>query len=267
MVVLGDYIFWSYIHPLDDPDHHASIMRWDQKSEPELFMVSQYSASDFMLSVSGELLHIIERRYVASSDAFEIRILRSNGEENLQMIQDWVVDTLRMGEGGFHVAKSGDIIFAKYPEIWMRKPDGKVVNHFHFKDPVKMIRYISENRFLLLGDTYCSLVDSKGIEIERWENLPDINVDNPPLGRNIIFDVDYQNGQLLVANWGARTFMLIENDHKIIISEKQIPYAPHWVAFLGKRCLLFSSSLTFDGDTPKPSLELYSGILDTVWEK
>lgn len=257
MVTIGENVLWSYINPLNDPDHHACIMIWTKGAEPKVYMQSEYAASDFMIYSKHNDLYIIERKFTQTSAEFQVRVLKAKIGEKPRVIWDWFQDNYRIGEGGFYMFSDNQMIFGKYPNIYSLKKGEQPTRYFEFDHPIKRIRAIEHNQILLLGDNTCYLVQPNGKIIQQWNDLIDQKVKNAPMNRNQVFDADYSNGQLLLSYWGRRSFDLINsNGERKIILQQAVPLTPHWVAFRNKEKLLFSSRLIFDGSTPKPLLTL-----------
>lgn len=257
MITVGNNILWSYINPLDDPNHHACIMISEEGSGPKVLLQSEHVASDYMLCHRQNVIYIIERRHIQATQDFEIRILKTNVDRDPEVIWNWFEDDWRIGEGGFFMPSDEQIIFVRYPEVYSLKRGEKPAVYFEFNQPVKRIRAAENNQFLLLSDENCYLLRQNGTIVKQWNKLIDDGVENAPLNRNQIFDADYNNGKLLLAYWGNRSFELIDESGKRQTIEQQTePLVPHWVAFLGNEMLLFSSKLIFDGSTPKPNLLL-----------
>jgi hypothetical protein len=265
MIVVGEHVLWSYVNPVDDPNHHACIMIWSNGSEPKPFITSRFEASDYMLYNQDDEIYIIERRFVQSSQKFELRILKTKLGDKPETIWPWFEDNWRIGEGGFYMKSDDELVFGSYPNLLTIKKGGEPALQFDFKEPIKRVRLVSENTLLLLGDTKAWLTDDQGNIIEQWDGLIADSVQNAPLNRNQIFDIDYHNGELLLAYWGNRSFDLIGSGReRVSIIQQKDPLAPHWVTFRGDNKLLFSSTLTFDGSNPKPHLVLYTSNKDTV---
>ncbi|MCB9067283.1 MAG: hypothetical protein H6629_05695 [Calditrichae bacterium] len=270
LIVAGEHVLWSYVNPIDDPNHHACIMLWQKGSEPKPFITSEFEASDFMLYNRAETIYIIERRFIQRSLKFEIRILKTGVGEKPEQLWDWFEDRWRIGEGGFFMNNDDEIVFGSYPSIFKLKKGSEPTIYFDIGKVIKSVRFISENELLLLGDDKCWLTDNRGKIIQQWENLTPDSVQNAPLNRNQIFDADYQNGELLLAYWGNRSFDLIDVEgRRSRIVQQQEPLAPHWVAFFGEKKLLFSSKIVFDGSNPKPHFEMFlpDSHLVNIWTK
>lgn len=267
MIVIGEYVLWSYIYPVDDSEHHACVMIWSEGAEPTPLITSEFPASDFMLYNRGDDIYLIERKYNPSTENFETRMLKAKIGEAPEEIWPWFEDDWRVGEGGFLVKSDEEIVFSRYPEIYTLKKGGIPKKYFNFSAPLKRMRAISSNRLLLLGDKSCWLTDHKGNIIEQWENLIDEQIQNAPLNRNQIFDADYRHGELLIAYWGNRSFDLIdEYQNQTSIKRQEAPWPPHWVAFWGNKKLLFSSKLDFNGDNPQPKLMLVDDEISDIWK-
>ncbi len=260
MIQVGEKVLWSYIHPVDDPNHHACIMIAGKDSEPELFLKSEYPASDYMLSHKGNEIYIIERRYLQARQEFETRILKSKAGEEPTEIWSWFKDEWRLGEGGFFMVSDTQIVFGSYPEVYSLTKGGTPTKYFGFSDAVKRIRDTENNQILLLGNKACYLVQHDGTIVKQWDELIDKAVTDAPLNRNQVFDADYHKGKLLLAYWGQRSFVMIdESGKRNIIWQQTEPLTPHWVSFWGDKLLLFSSEFIFDGSTPRPHLVLFKG--------
>lgn len=257
MIVVGENVIWSYVHPIDDPQHHAVIMIWKEGKKPIPWITSMYSSSDFMLYNEGEQIFIIERRYIQESDHHEIRILKTKLGAGIEEIWPWFVDEYRIGEAGFVMTSDTSILFASYPDLLLLRKGEKPIPFFKFKEPIKRLRGVAENQLLLLSDRDCFLTDYSGKELKRWKKLIRKKVRQPPLERNQIFDMDYHNGSLLIAYWGNRSFELFNSrgKRKVLIQEDD-PFTPHWVAFKDGNQLLFASNLVFNGSNPRPKLVL-----------
>lgn len=268
MITVGENVLWSYVNPIDDPNHKACIMILGKGSKPKVFIQSEYSASDYMLYNNQDEIYIIERRHLQTTQDFEIRVLKTTINTKPKVIWDWLKDEWRIGEGGFFMLSDNQMVFGRYPDIYMLKKDRKPLKYFEFDQPIKRIRSVENNNILLLGDNDCYLVQQNGTILKEWHKLTDNNVEHAPLNRNQLFDADYRNGKLLFAYWGKRSFELVneKGNHQIILKQTE-PFTPHWVAFLDNKKLLFSSKLVFDGSTPKPHLVLLNEKNDktVIW--
>jgi hypothetical protein len=257
MICVGEHVLWSYINPISDLNHYACVMIWKKGSQAKVHMQSEHPASDFMLYTDKSKIYIIERRFIQATDEFQIRILKSTPELKPKVIWNWFKDEYRIGEAGFIMPSDNQIIFGRYPNVFSMGKGEKPMKYFDFNYPIKKIRGLDNNRILLLSENACYLVEQNGKIVEKWDNLIDEKTKNAPMAMNIIFDADYQNGELLLAYWGKRSFDLIDkNKKRRIILQQSDPFTPHWVAFQNKERLLFSSKLIFDGSTPKPHLTL-----------
>lgn len=255
MITVGDNVLWSYINPINDPNHHACIMVWNKNSEPKVFIQSEYPASDYMLYNKQNEIYIIERRHLQATQEFEVRLMKTTIGKKPKIIWDWFKDDWRIGEGGFFMLSDNQMVLGKYPEIYTLKKGEKPQKYFDFDQPIKRIRAVENNQILLLGNNACFLTRQDGSMVEQWNQLIDDKIKDAPLNRNQIFDADYKNGNLLFAYWGKRTFERInKSGTRQTLLEQSKPFTPHWVAFWNNEKLLFSSKLVFDGSTPKPFL-------------
>lgn len=267
LIVVGEYVLWSYIDPIEDKDHHACVMIWKEGAGPKPLITSKFPASDFMIYAKNETIYLLERKFVSEKDSFEVRVLKLKLNGETEEIWPWFEDEWRIGEGGFSMLSDKEIIFCNYPEILQMKKGETPMPFFRFDHKIKRMRFLNDDSILLLSDERCWLSDSQGNVLEEWENLTTKSVQAPPLGRNQIFDVDYKDGKLLLAYWGKRCFYRIdENGNRKIIEQLKAPETPHWVAFRGNEELLFASQLIFDGSTPRPRLVMIkNGKSIDIW--
>jgi hypothetical protein len=269
LVSFGDAVLWSYIDPIDDPDHHASVMIWDKISDPRIFLKSEHSASDYMLFSGQEALYVIERRYKANSEQFEVRLLKVEADMKPTVIWEWFADNWRIGESGFYMLSDTQMVFGRYPDILTLNKGSEPATFVSIRFSINKIRLVENGNILALSDDSCLLLDQRGNVLKRWDDLIDEKVSNPPLQRNQIFDADYKDGSLLIAYWGKRTFEYIDNtgNHKELV-QLEDPLTPHWVASHQDERYLFASELVFDGSTPKPYLVKLDkhDTVSVVWE-
>ncbi|AKA34198.1 hypothetical protein [Flagellimonas lutaonensis] len=268
MITVGEFVLWPYVDPVDDLAHHACVMVWHPDRSPKVLLKSEHAASDFMLYNRGETVYAIERRHIGQTQKFEVRILKFRIGESPNIIWDWFEDRWRIGEGGFMMPSDDEIVFGKYPGIYSLKRQAKPAPYFEFGSPINRIRAVQGNNLLLLGEDDCWLVDSDGNIIKQWNDLLLNEVAQAPLGRNQVFDADYKDGELLLAYWGNRSYVVMADTGGSEELLKQAnPLVPHWVAHYGEGKLLFSSKLVFDGSNPKPQLRLYKtkNVVEDVW--
>lgn len=265
MVIHREHLLWSYVYPLDDPEHHACVMIWDKKSEPKTYIISEFPASDWMIYASAESLYLIERRYLADKDEFQFRVLKGNLSEKPWEIWPWTDDLWRTGEAGFIMESDHSMIFCAYPDVLRMVKGGKPEKYLETDQPVRKVKEVSDGNLLLLGESHCDLVNPSGVILRTWNKLLKQYPDDPPLNRNMIFDADYLNGKLVIAYWGNRSFELFSgrNERKIL-KKFDPPWAPHWVAFEGKTVYLFASCIEA-GKNPRPQLLKYDEKLTEVW--
>ena len=269
MISVDGHVLWSYIAPLDDPNHHACIMIWEKDSEPKVLLKSTFPASDFMLYNNNDTIYLIERRYISDRDKFEVRVLKFQLGASPKEIWGWFQDDWRIGEAGFIMPSDQRIIFGSYPNIYVLEHGRQPSKYFEFETAIKKIRQVENDNLLLLGEDKIWLTTARGTILKTWSDLINKEIKDAPLNRNQIFDADYSNERLLVAYWGNRSFELIGKEGKREnILQLQPSWAPHWVAFRENDLLLFASYLDFSGKIPKPNLVLYkaNNVQKTLWK-
>jgi len=270
LIVVGDQVLWSYVYPTEDKGHYACVMIWDKQSQskPKPFIVSEFTASDFMLYAKDNIIYIIERRYLQSSEKYRFRILKYSNLEQPIEIWPWTDDKMRIGEGGFRMNSDDEIVFARYPNIYILKKGNQQKTYFDFAESIKRIRAIDEKTLLLISDDQCWLTNNSGKVLQKWSDLTENIKGEIALNRNMVFDADWQKGELLIAYWGKRSFEIIDkNGKRKTIKQYTKPWVPHWVAFDGDQKYLFSSKMEFNGNNPEPELLLFDNKVSTVWTK
>lgn len=267
LTVVGDHVLWSYVNPINDKEHHACVMIWTDGVEPRPLITSEFPASDFMIYAKDETIYLIERRFVQEGDTFETRVLKVSLDGETTEIWPWFEDRWRIGEGGFFMPSDLEIVFCRYPGMFIVKKGETPIPYFNFDHEIKRTRFLGSGNLLLLSDDKCWLTDTKGNILKAWGDLTEEMTSEPALGRNQVFDVDYYNGQLLVAYWGKRCFYVIdEAGNKNIIDQLEAPFTPHWVAFNNDKKLTFASKLEFNGSNPKPRLVSFDkGLRTDIW--
>jgi len=267
IVLYQDDVYWPYVWPVDDSEHHACVMKYSEGEEAEVFFRSKYEASDFMLYADSVYLYLLERRYIQSADKFEFRVLRYREGGRPEPWWDWTEDEWRVGEGGFSVESESSILFVRYPEMYRMKADYSVEKVLSLETAISSMRPISATEILLKTEKGCRLINRTGETLRDWEGLTQKEVSNAPLGRNVVFDADYSEGNLVYAYWGGRTFQTIDaNGKRSVLLRVKEPYAPHWVAISEKGYLLFSSAI-LPGQNLKPSFQLitWEGEVRSIW--
>ncbi len=270
MIVVQDYVLWSYIDPLDDPNHHACVMIWRQGENPRVLLRSEHPASDYMFSTRGSNVYIVESRYLNANDRFEARILKMKIGAPPVEIWRWGHDPLRLGQAGFHMPADDEIVFASYPNVYrqMKGEDAEVF--MDANEPIKRIRKVNDDHLLILGESSCQLITKDGQVVHEWVQLIDASVTDAPLNMNTIFDIDYKDDRLLLAYWGNRSFEQIDQkSNRSVIVQHLAPLTPHWVAYSDMGLLLFASELYFDGTNPQPYLLLVqpNGTEVVIWSR
>ncbi|WP_299111544.1 hypothetical protein [uncultured Winogradskyella sp.] len=277
IVTQNGCVLWSYVSPVGDIDHHASIMLWDQNSSPRLFLKSEYESSDFFLYTKDNDVFIIETRYINSKDIFEYRVLKtSTAFEKPRVLWPWFKDNWDIGVGGFKILSDDQLVFVRHPNIYILNKGKTPIIYFDFPSAINKMRPVAKDKLLLLGESEAWLVSTDGNVLKQWNNLIEEVHDDIPLNRNAIHDIDYSNGNLLIAYWGKRSFEIIDsNNNRKIVLKKEKPWVPHWVAYLDETPLLFSSFLDFKNgftadmkkSTITPNFLMYSkNKTINIWE-
>ena len=79
MLTINEMVLFSYICPLNDPQHHACIMMWSEKTGIQPWLNSDHPASDWMISPAGEgKVYLIERYYQSENKVNMCRLLEAS---------------------------------------------------------------------------------------------------------------------------------------------------------------------------------------------
>ena len=229
----------------------------------------------FVLYAKEDIIYIVESRYNRTEDLFETRILKATLDSDPVTIWPWFKDKWKIGSNGFLMGSDTQVIFAHYPNVYCMDKGEQPKIYFDINDSINKIRPVGNQKILLLSDKNCWLTDQKGTLLKSWKDLPEQHISNAPMGRNTMYDVAYQNGKLLMAYWGKRSFELIDQDgNRKTLKQCKPEWIPHWVSFYGDKALLFSSFMDFETpltpdlkkSTITPLFELYDkGKLFKIW--
>ena len=268
LTVFRDHVLWSYVYPIEDEDHHACIMIWDKKNEPIPFRISEYEASDWMMYAGEDYLYLLERRYIGSKNLYQARVFKTNLNSQPVEIWPWFDDHWLVGEGGFIMTSDEEMIFCTYPAMYIFEKNDTPQITTLWESPIKKIRSLPGDQLLLISDSTTWYLDSEMNVIHSWEDLLMELNEAPPLNRNQIFDMDYYNGDLLIAYWGKRSFELIsfENDRNLLL-ELNPPFTPHWVAIDHDYMYLFASTIEPGQPITPILLQHHEEKLKLIWKK
>ncbi len=242
MIYFDDSLYWVYISPINDVNHKAAIMKWNEEEGISIYLVSEFEASDFTLSKGrAEGFDIIESYY--DGGEYYVRLLRFSNESKATEILPWFTSRERIGEHGFFVDDFGQIIFCKYPQVYVREANGTFNKWKDFEFDIHSVAYEGSNRFLVRGESKVELIDANGNTIFQWDNLLKENIENLPFRGNIIYDADFENEKLLLAYWGNRSFDIIENGKRHSLKRLTHPYIPHSALINGEEYFLLASTI------------------------
>ena len=267
LVAVGNYILWTYVDPINDVEHHASVMIWDGKTVSTLIR-SEHTGSNYYLYAVDQKVFYIEARYDGSRDRGYFRVLKGFLNSTPEQIWDWQQDKWGIGSLGFYMDSDEEIIFSRYPEILTLSKSGESNSLFSPDEkPIISIKKLPTQEILLMTETGCLLTNKDFGVLREWDDLILENVDDPPIGRNMICDVDYRNGSLYLAYWGMRTFQMIhEDDSREDLYTPDTGFVPHWVLAHQNGIFLFSSQLN-PPDPILPELVFLDNSGDTklIW--
>jgi len=243
MVVFDDCVFWTFVSE-ESNDHHAEIMRWNKKTAPTPFLTSDFGASDFFLQATKNQLFIIESRYLATKEKHAFRVLKYDATEQITELWPWQESNWNVGSNGFFMPSEEELVYLKYPRLY-KITKGQPPQEFRsFEAPIQRIRKLSSGDLLVLMEKKCLLLNAEYERIKIWEDYLQPAISNAPLQRNTVFDMDYKNGDLLLAYWGGRQFKTISKDgQQSVLHQIEPPYTASLVAFDEEELFLFSLSV------------------------
>ncbi len=269
MILVNGTLYWSYVCPVNDPQHHACIMKWDEENGVRPWLTSSFSASDWTMSPNPDgSIYIIERYYDNARDVFMIRLfLLKNANDEPVEIKPWFIDENRFGEAGFAAIDDTTFVFVKYPNLYKLNDDGSAEIWKDWPEPLYGLRHIDAGRLLLRGESAIWLIDYNGNILESWSELLQPLTAEEPFGGNQIFDSDYSNGKLWLAYWGHRKFEFLEGENRTTIKQFESPFVPHAVAVDTQNAFVLAS--TIDPGTTQdilPNLWRFSNnTLQLIW--
>ncbi len=265
MVVVGENVFWSYTAPIDNSSHYGCIMVWSNDHAPKVLLQSAFPSTDYILYAKEDQLYAIERRHDDLRN--DSRLLKVGLDGAVVVLWPWFQDNHRMGEGGFYINDQEHVVFARYPNVYVKEKGKVPYKKLEFHEPINRIRQVENQQLLVLTVNDCYLTTASGRVLKRWRKLIK-KLDKPAfLGRNTIFDVDYFRGELLLAYWGNRTFDLINSKgERKTVQSCPIGDLPHWVAFHNGAAMLFASKLVLEAEElPLPRLWRYDSAITDIW--
>lgn len=266
MMFFDGSLYWVYISPVDDVNHKAAIMKWNKNDGVSTFIVSEFSASDFSLSKSDDGGFYILESYF-SGEEYRARLLHFTVDAGIRESILWFTSPERTAQHGFFVDESGRIVYCHFPNVYLREADGTLAKWENFDFEIHSLTSESNDQYLLRGESKVELIDKNGNVIFNWYDLLKEDIDDPPFGGNMIYDADYENGKLILAYWGDRSFDLIENGKRFSLKRLMHPYIPHAALINGEEYFLLASTIA-PGEYNKinPVLWKYSdGNTELLW--
>lgn len=265
MIYSSGNLYWVYISPIKDVNHKAVIMKWNENDGVSTFYVSKHSASDLTLSISSDGFYVLESYY--TNNEYFTRLLKKTEEGNLIEAIPWFTTSERLDQHGIYVDSNEQIIFCDFPKISVRKSDGSITEWKEFDFDIHSLSAEGNNQFLLRGETKALLIDSDGNKLQEWNNLLENPISDLPFRGNIIYDIDYGNGQLLIAYWGKRKFDLIKDGNRTTLKELFHPYIPHSALINGDEYFLLASTIApGEFNEINPVLwRIHNGKTELIW--
>jgi hypothetical protein len=268
MVYTNNKLLWTYICPIGDVQHKACIMLWDEENGVRPWLTSDYSASDWMISVAGsKSVYLIERYYNQNESAHYSRLLFSQVEKEPTELVLWFKDDHRFGEHGFTVIDDSLIYFAKYPSLYKFNNDTSIEKVDNWGLPINSIRNTNDGNLLILSDSTIWLTDKHLNIFESWNDILEPPGNDIPFGGNRISDADFINGTLYISYWGKRRYDVLNKGIRETIMSLSSPWVPHHVALGGTKIFMLASTIAPDiTNKIEPSLWLMeNGNFELIW--
>lgn len=250
----GEYLVWSYVCPIGNVDHQACLMLWDEEGGSRPWLVSEYSASDWMIAPSTDGYFILAERYFnPSADQHFLRLLKAKPPETeVEILLDWHADEHRFGEAGFVLLPDGSFLFARYPNVYQVKAGEapQIVEAFNRFGEIGRVRDLGDGTLLLLAGETAWQVTLSGEVINQWSPLLDTSVSNIPFMGNRVWDADLSNEQLNLAYWGGRRLDLVAGKKREILYQFTGDFLPHAVASGDGYTFVLASTINPSHDVP-----------------
>ena len=260
MLSYKDKLLWVYVCPIKSASHQACIMQMDAEGNISEWKKSVHAGSDWMLSkaTKGEL-YLIERYYDHAKESHLGQLYKLGKDNQLETLIPWYQDHHRVGESGFAILDSGDLLFASRNKLYIRNTDGTKspwpsgsnlsINN---GQKIQRLRLLSNGNILIIQERDIAIFDQNGKEVRRWQNLIQPLEGPKPLLGNRIVDADFEAGNLYLAYWGNRRLELINQlGQRKVIKQYDVegPWLPHATAYHNGRAYFLSSHL--QGSTPR----------------
>jgi len=243
MIYADGYLAWSYVNPDKMESHYAAVYLMNPDEEISILMTSKHRGSDFYMSFLNGKVWYLESWYNNASDRYHLRVLSGiMGEKPAEVWPERSVEKWHIGGNGFYMESDTSLVFA-FDGLISYTKSGKIAP---IPSPGADIFNVRESRNHILFQQYDKLYcyNRELEEVQVWKEtiLPDVV--NPPLNRNAIFDFDYLQGELLLANWGNSSVDVIRvSGRRDIVKRVQMPYTFHLVAFGDGKIYALASSI------------------------
>lgn len=255
LVVADDgSIYFVATDPVNDvSQHHATIWRWSEAKGAERTYRSRFSPSNLYIEKGrdGEL-YCAEVRNPGSrngEDQYTTRIGRLHSHSDIEWLTEAHPGRRAFGGAAFLVDRHGRII---YPDAANRL----VSRDKHGKESfLEVDAEFTDVRLLAWGPGDDVVVlDGEALRIIRSDGSVDDRVlrhstdetrikSGPGLDRTILFDLTAdQDGNIYLADWGARRILRIDNDGKVTLHYVETTdYAPEGLAIHQGQLIVFQS--------------------------
>ena len=268
MLVINGTLLWSYVCPLDDTEHHACVMRFDEENGVRPWLTSTFTASDWMMAPApNNQVFLAERHFDQIQQINKVRLLVASVGVTPRELISWFDDVHRFGEGGFAVLEDGRFLFARYPKLYILNKDGTTTVWREWPAPVYGLRQTQDGSLLIRGEAQAWLTAHDGTLLKSWSGLLQQLTQEPPFMGNRIFDADYCADSLGIAYWGKRRFDVIKTTSRTVLMSFNQPWLPHAVACDGNITYMLASTLEPGHERGiRPNLwRLKDGVLDRLW--
>ena len=265
MVYTGEVLLWSYVCPVDTLNHIACIMTWSEQEGVRPWLISEYPASDWLLSLSSaDELYLLERYYDPTRQKHRVRLLKSLPFQEPMVVWSWFEDTYRVGESGFVMLSDSQMLFARHPHLYIMEQGQEPEQWRAWSQAVNRVMPAENGQLLVQSNEDIWLISPTGEVKHHWSELLEQVEDDLPFMGNRIFDAAYQAPKLWLAYWGQRRFDVIADRRRTVLKFSP-PFLPHAVAAGDDRTFFLASSLD-PGHDIRPQLWMLDATgLKQIW--
>lgn len=232
VVDANGHVYFTFICPFVDEDHHACVWRLDDEHEPTAVLVSRYSPSDIVLARSRDRT-VFGAERTGSDPAHRARLWQFEGDHWKPLIAP-TTDPNQFHVQTYAVSDAGTIYFARGGRLYARDSTGGTTllepdTDFGRIDamawgPEATLYLVARGTLYLRAPDGTLTTRATGLKEEDPEDLPFA-------GANILFDVAVdERGNAFVAYYGNRRVLKVSPSGAVTtFLRAESPWSPHGV--------------------------------------